>query len=694
MKSCWNQTTRLLVIATGLVSIAAACEAVGPVTSAEMRLKGRWVSQHLRELKSPLPFSFVYDGKSSDALLPSWQKATGSRKLSKGRTERTITWTDAKTGLVVRWVSVEYRDYPVIEWTVYLKNSGSTNTPIIENIQGLDAKFDRKPTDPEFVLRGNKGDWCVPESYEPFALTMGPSFAKKFSPPDYSGKSCDGPDGWPYYNLVVPGGGVILAVGWPGQWQSSFTRDAANGLRVLAGQQLTHLYLKPGEEIRTPLIAMLFWQGKDTMRAQNIWRRWYMAHVIPHMDGKPMRPIQVTGGGTGLAKDIDRVDAFLDAGVKLDLYWRDAGAEGPFTWYPSDVGPYRGNDQWLNTGTWEFDRRQLPDGLRPFSDLIHQRGMKMMLWFEVERVGSPESWLGKNHPEWLLPKTESTVGQILDEGNPEAWKWLVNHVDGIIKSEALDVYREDMNGGGPLTAWRANDAPDRQGITENFYVQGHLAYWDELQRRNPGMLIDSCASGGRRNDLETMRRAVPFLRSDFQWPTMAKIIEGNQAHTYGLSMWLPWYGTGCGFADRYGMRSSLTCCYIGFAPKGWEKNRKQRADVTRNYGEANRIAPFMLGDYYPLSDYSLDLDKWMAWQFDRPEQGDGCVQAFRRDNCEGATVTYRLNGLRPKAQYELTNIDTPNEKQVISGRDLMSKGLTIEIKDKPGAAIVVYKKVK
>ena len=29
--------------------------------------------------------------------------------------------------------------------------------------------------------------------------------------------------------------------------------------------------------------------------------------------------------------------------------------------------------------------------------------MQFLLWFEPERVGNPNSWLGKNHPEWLLP---------------------------------------------------------------------------------------------------------------------------------------------------------------------------------------------------------------------------------------------------------------------------------------------------
>jgi alpha-galactosidase len=90
----------------------------------------------------------------------------------------------------------------------------------------------------------------------------------------------------------------------------------------------------------------------------------------------------------------------------------------------------------------------------------------------------------------------------------------------------------------PLDFWRKNDAPDRQGITEIKHVTGYLAYWDELRRRHPKMLIDSCASGGRRNDLETMRRAVPLWRSDYAFET-----TGHQCMTHGVSLWLPYHGT-------------------------------------------------------------------------------------------------------------------------------------------------------
>ncbi|MCU0873027.1 MAG: hypothetical protein MUE50_11870, partial [Pirellulaceae bacterium] len=125
-------------------------------------------------------------------------------------------------------------------------------------------------------------------------------------------------------------------MGWPGQWAASFTRDAGTGLTVQAGQQLTRLYLKPGEEIRTPLIALLFWKGGDVVESQNLWRRWYRAHNIPRVGGKPQPAVaQIQVGGS--EKDIAYVQKFLDAGILVNLCWRDAGGTREGVWFK--VGP-------------------------------------------------------------------------------------------------------------------------------------------------------------------------------------------------------------------------------------------------------------------------------------------------------------------------------------------------------------------
>jgi hypothetical protein len=69
------------------------------------------------------------------------------------------------------------------------------------------------------------------------------------------------------------------------------------------------------------------------------------------------------------------------------------------------------------------------------------------------------------------------------------------------------------------------------------------------------------------------------------------------------------------------------------------------------------------------------------------------VQAFRRDENAEASRSLRLQGLEPDANYEVTNLDTTEVNQ-ISGQELMKKGLVIAIADRPGSAVVTYKKVK
>ena len=672
----------MILAAVFSVAVQAALAAV-TVAPSELTQKDRWVRTHFLDSQGAPPFSFVFDSQPSPALLPLWGRTAVDSTLDGNRKQHVLTWTNGAGGMEVKCVVVEYGDFPVVEWTVYLKNIGAGNTPILENIQGLDVNFFRG-AGPEFVLHGNNGDFCALESYKPFNITLGPSAATNFAPAD-SGKPCDGPAGWPYYNLQMPGGGAILAIGWPGQWASSFTRDAADKLHIQAGQQLTHLKLLPGEEIRTPRMLLMFWQGSDLSRAQNLWRHWYLAHEIPRVCGEPPSPFMAVGDD-----NIDIVKTYMEMGMKPDVLWRDADTK-PYDWYPTAGGPFKGNDPtWLNTGTWEVDSNSYPHGFLPLSTAAHKLGMKFLLWFEPERVGGTNSWLATNHPEWLLTGTSGTYGKILNEGNPIVFNWLTNHMDWMIKANGLDWYREDMNGDGPLPAWQTNDPPDRQGITENFYVQGHLAYWDALRAMNPHLRIDSCASGGRRNDLESMRRAVPLWRSDFiQFSDRVVLGDASQCFTYALSSWLPFQGTSSGgYWDSYNFRSA----YVTAFDNGGI-NPSNAAAQKQAWEEWRQIAPIMLnGDFYTLTPYSLTNTVWIAWQLDWAETGQGYIQAFRRRNNDQPSQVFKLKGLDSAARYSIRNLDAQGTTQM-SGADLMKKGLKVQIQDKPGSAVIIYKRI-
>ena len=67
------------------------------------------------------------------------------------------------------------------------------------------------------------------------------------------------------------------------------------------------------------------------------------------------------------------------------------------------------------------------------------------------------------------------------------------------------------------------------------------------------------------------------------------------------------------------------------------------------------------------------------------------MQGFRRPLSPTGEARYNLGGLEPDARYELTDFDAP-ETTTMTGRDLMDKGLTINIPEQPGAAVVRYTK--
>ena len=634
------------------------------------------------------PYSFIYSGVASSEQLPKWRieepPARPSTLEVKPSVQIERSMTDPATGLQVRYVATHYPEEAVVEWTLYFKNTGTVETPIIENIRPLDIALacgDRG----EFTLHHARGSANRQDDFEPLTTKLAKASTFRLAPE--GGRSANGV--MPYFNLESSiHQGILVAVGWPGQWSAEFARDDAKGLRLTAGQELTHFKLLPGEEVRTPLIAMMFWNG-DVSRAHNRWRQWMFKHGMTRPNGQPPQPQFLAASSRAYEEMIKAdsasqmmfMDRFREEGIKLDYWWMDAG------WYIQEKG-------WPQVGTWEVDTKRFPGGLRPISDYGRKHGVKTLVWFEPERVAA-DTWLTKNHPEWILGGEK---GGLLDFGNPEALQWVTEHVNGLIDSEGIDLYRQDFNM-DPLKLWREKDAPDRQGISEIKHVTGLLAYWDEIIRRHPGMLIDTCASGGRRIDLETARRAVPLWRSDYAYEPV-----GHQGMTYGLSLWLPYHGTGtvaCADAPYYGggvtpvepyafwsnAAPSLGC---GIDMRVREIDYPAFRSLVEQWRAVNK---YYYGDFYALTPYSVDHSDWMAWQFHMPESGEGMVQVFRRKNSVYSAAEFPLYGIKSDVRYAFTDVATGRVIQA-DGASLMSAGLPIAIDDKPGVVVLSYQEIR
>ncbi len=629
--------------------------------------------RYVTTLTDEPPFSFYYGETSSWELLKKWPRTYAVRELEKGKTQRTVTYTDPETGLRVTCVAVAYADFPTVEWTVYFENTGKKDTPILREIRAADVVFPQIVAD-HMKLRYAVGSPSSMEDYRPLMTEM-------ISDEDERRITTSGGRGsdahLPYFNVEGDRGeGVLLAVGWPGQWEAFFKHLYVGGLHFRAGQEQTHFKLLPGEKVRTPLMVVQFYSG-DHRDAQNVWRQWMLKHNVHTPDGKLETVMTLHACTSDQFWEMVRantenqmffIDGYVREKIEIEYWWMDAG------WYPCE-------NEWWKTGTWEPDVTRFPNGLREISDHAAKSGIKTLVWFEPERVHRG-TWLAENRKEWLLP---GGTNSLLNLGNPEAWQWTVDHFDGLIKSQGVNYYRQDFNM-APLDYWRRNDAEDRQGITEIRHVEGYLAFWDELRRRNPGLLIDTCASGGRRNDLETLRRAIPLHRSDYHRDT-----TGNQCQTYGMAQWIPLFGIGSG-GDEYYFRSTVAPCNTYGVDMRLEN---QDLQFMRDYvAVRNRVKKFFLGDFHPLSGYSLDLSAWMAWQYDLPasaenEKQEGMVQVFRRENSEYEAAVYHLRGLKADATYRVEDLDG-GEPREFTGHALMTDGFRLTIPKKRAAKIFIY----
>ncbi len=869
----------VIAIAAGLVlgTSASGADSTGLRTpSAEQQSAAAFAQTLVGLAAQPLPFSFTYDGRPARELLKQWPRSHRQARVEGSRTRHLVTFRDPATGLEVRLEAVEYHDFPTVEWTLYFRNTAARPTPILEKIQALDVAWQR-PADVEYVLHHAAGSQANRSDYAPRETVLGPRAVKRFGGAGGRPTNVD----WSYFNLQWGSQGAIVVVGWPGQWTAEFARDQDRGLRIRAGQERVHARLLPGEEIRSPLMVVQFWQG-DRLRAQNTWRRWMMAHSMPKPGGKLPPPQFVASSSRAYEEMIHaneqnqilHIDRYLEEGLKIDYWWMDAG------WYIQEHG-------WPQVGTWEVDPQRFPRGFKPISDHAHARGVKILVWFEPERV-MPGTWLYEHHPEWLLKPTAqanplagmrawsaSQIGgsdpcvshnptaqerrmanicwppgclafhpgpqgqyavvrftapepgpyaisavftgidrsptttdvhvlcdgqpvfrgwlnlkgqgnqasysakivlaagqpvdfvvgwgngthvcdstglearlvgpsartyhaarefhaeknphgpwsygwlkpgpapdaasfrpfdrpvkpgdvgvRLLNLGDPAARKWLTEHLDRLLTEQGIDLYRQDFNM-DPLEFWRAADAPDRQGITENKHVVGYLAYWDELRRRHPNMLIDSCASGGRRNDLETMRRAVPLWRSDYAFEPI-----GHQCMTYGISLWLPYHGTGTvasAAAPYYGGGFTKVEPYAFWSNAAPSLGsgidiRVRELDyntLRRLYHQWRQLSRFYYGDYYPLTPYTQDNHQWIAWQFHDPQEQAGAVQAFRREQCPADTLRLRLRDLDPGGVYRLTVFEGQAPIEA-AGKDLMGEGLPVSTRERPGAVVLLY----
>ena len=660
--------------------------------------------------KNITKFSFLYDEKEFSGIPKEEIKTSG---------EKTVKTLIYKTddGLEIERRETEFAGFDAVYTETVFKNNTDCESKQISKINDIDITIDSSkilespvgylPFDTEPMVWYNKGSLCQTND---FALaTNWIRIGRDLTYKCEGGRSSNGT--MPFFTYTQENEGYIIALGWSGQWRLIFSRNKEN-VFIKGGIEYCDFSLAPHESVRTMSAIILHYTG-DMEEGQNAFRRLLKNHfsIIGPSGRAPYGPLAAFGWGElSSEKMIEEIDSFKKHNLGIEYYWVDAG------WYGegSNIGETEHDGDWSkNTGNWKINPKCHPDGFLEVTKKLKEEDMKFLLWFEPERVVKTTP-LACSHPEMMLkikeliePWYESYDSHLLNLGMKEAWDYCFNMLSEKIENLAISCLRIDFNI-NPLNYWLQNDKPKQTGKTEILYINGLYRLWDALLEKFPKLIIDNCASGGRRIDIEMTKRSMPMWRSDCQCQFNMDS-ETAQMQTLGLSRCIPFSGCGMGrtVGDTYHARSnygsSLTSCFWGYASQDFSESETEKIEWVRKiHNEYKRVRPYYSCDFYRLIDATVyafddsdyenpDASSWTAYQFDRPEENDGLLGFFRRRNSPFDRCGVTLKAIDENAKYSLEDLDN-GENVLLTGLEL--KNFTVTIPEKRMSKLYIYKKIE
>lgn len=630
------------------------------------------------ELPQQLPIRFQYGGQTVQGIPEAWQPVVTHREIGSTVTETTVAGTSPE-GVELKLVCKRYHDYAAAEFAGFLTNRSHKDSPLLQNI-----RFTGELPGSNATLYHGNGDNCTESGYEWWYSSL--AHHTQTLTPCGDGTSCNG--AFPYMRLLFENRGLNIAIGWTGTWIAELAQQDST-VTFSSGQKRCHMVIHPGETMRLPSLTLVAYEGNEDA-GRNTWRRFYFDHILPQPDIAPKCCLHLFCAQdkpefTGATEEnqLAAMNAYLQRGIKPDVWWVDAG------WYPCDF-------DWNTIGNWYPNPDHFPHGLAPIGDACKRNGMDFLLWFEPERVQANTRFY-EEHPGWLLHYTNAdgkeSLNSLTNLGDSACCDYVVELLDGIIQASGVSIYRQDFNGGDFAgRAWAEAETQDRIGALENLHIQGYYRLWDSLLARNPGLLIDSCASGGRRNDIETMRRSVTLHYTDVGYGNHPIKLKQHRQ----MFEWIPyfrahnqnWWNAERDCYDNINRLPDRYSYYVAMAPAmtdmiRFDAGEEDFALAKEMQAIWRKAAPYMLRtDYYPLTECRKFAEDFYAAQFHDPAAQQGILHLINGSTATQTSFTVRLKGVEKDVLYVIRSAEKKQE-WLCSGAELLN-GVTVEMAKKTG----------
>ena len=275
--------------------------------------------------------------------------------------------------------------------------------------------------------------------------------------------------------------------------------------------------LQPGGKFETPE-AVLCWSDSGFNGLSEKMHPFVNNHIVPqYWQGRPRPVLYNSWEGCVFNFNhhrlVDLADRARDLGC--ELFVLDDG------WFGQ-----RNNDK-AGLGDYNVNTKKLPKGLEGLSKAIRDRGMQFGLWFEPESV-NPDSDLYRAHPDWALTDDFAPItGRnqlLLDLTKQEVRDYIVDNISRILDSARISYVKWDMNRHTVALGEKAHD-----------FILGLYEVLDRIFTPRPGILLESCSSGGNRFDLGMMCYSPQVWTSDDTDPIERLDIQGGASYLYPQS---------------------------------------------------------------------------------------------------------------------------------------------------------------
>ncbi|MCS7222698.1 MAG: alpha-galactosidase [Anaerolineae bacterium] len=443
--------------------------------------------------------------------------------------------------------------------------------------------------------------------------------------------------------------------------------DAPAPLRVIA----------PGETVITPEMHLGLLIGDFDACIHALHDHLRKSVLYPRPQGRAGLVVSGIGPEQEITPELVFHEIDTAASIGVEVFLIDA------SWYTPPHGNW-----WSTVGDWEVDRRRFPQGLKPFREYVHQKGMLFGLWMDAERIGA-ESRIAREHPEWLARRYDDQpdLGGMIDLTQPAVAEWMERQIERLITEHELDLFRLDYNVGN-IGSGGYNV---RDGYIENTYWRYYEALYNIYKRlvaRHPNVIFQNCASGGARADIGMIRYF------DHTWITDWQIAPRSFSITNGITMALPpervdrlagmgqWGHRAADLDFQLRLLLFVHPTLAWFHLKGAEPNPEQLARVrhmvdlyktfVRPFHESSRIyhhTPVVKG---------FDPHGWGVLELASEDRSRAIAGVFRLSDPAEPEYLLRLRGINVGQRYRVT-FDNTGETCVLDGFVLSKVGIPVRL---------------